>query len=108
MSALTPICVAQFRKSANAPANLATLKETKSWEQSDYVGKGGWATMPGSTAEPNASRHGPLTKQGAGQCFLQKTEGPADLPPEPGIRAMLRSRLAGDAGEERDRVPKTR
>jgi len=53
VSALTPICVAQFKKSVNAQANLATLKETKSWEQSDYVGKGGWATMPGSTADPN-------------------------------------------------------
>jgi hypothetical protein len=30
------------------------LKEIKlSWEQADYVGKGGWATMPGSAAEPN-------------------------------------------------------
>jgi hypothetical protein len=53
VSALTPICVAQFRTSAKAPASLAALKEIKSWEQGDYVGKGGWATMPGSTAEPN-------------------------------------------------------
>lgn len=53
LSALTPICVAQFRVGANAPARLAALKEVKSWEQGDYVGKGGWATMPGSTAEPN-------------------------------------------------------
>ena len=35
------------------PASLAALKETKSWEQRGYVEKGGWATMPGSTAEPN-------------------------------------------------------
>jgi hypothetical protein len=53
VSALTPICVAQFRSSADAPARLAALKEVKNWEQGDYVGKGGWATMPGSTAEPN-------------------------------------------------------
>jgi alpha/beta superfamily hydrolase len=53
VSALTPICVAQFQKSADAQANLATLKQTKSWEQSDYVGKGGWATMPGSSDGPN-------------------------------------------------------
>ena len=53
VSALTPICVAQFQKGADAAAKLATLKEIKSWEQGDYVGKSGWATMPGSTAEPN-------------------------------------------------------
>ena len=53
LSALTPICVAQFQRTANAPARLAALKEVKSWEQGDYVGKSGWATMPGSTAEPN-------------------------------------------------------
>ena len=53
VSALTPICVAQFQKAADAPAKLAALKEIKSWEQGDYVGKSGWATMPGSTSEPN-------------------------------------------------------
>lgn len=54
VSALTPICVAQFQKAADAPAKLAALKEIDSWKQSDYVGKSGWATMPGSTAEPNS------------------------------------------------------
>lgn len=53
VSALTPICVAQFHASANAPADLAALKDIKVWEQSGYVEKSGWATMPGSTAEPN-------------------------------------------------------
>ena len=54
VSSLTPICVARFRASDKAPANFAALKEIKiSWEQADYVGKGGWATMPGSTGEPN-------------------------------------------------------
>ena len=53
LSALTPICVAQFQRSGDMPARLAALKEVKSWEQGDYVGKSGWATMPGSTAEPN-------------------------------------------------------
>jgi hypothetical protein len=55
VSSLTPICVARFKASDKAPANLAALKEIKiSWEQADYVGKGGWATMPGSAAEPNS------------------------------------------------------
>lgn len=53
VAALTPICVAQFKTGANVQARLAALKEVKSWEQGDYVGKSGWATMPGSTAEPN-------------------------------------------------------
>jgi len=53
VSALAPICVAQFQKSADAPASLAALKDIKSWEQGDYVAKRGWATMPGSTTEPN-------------------------------------------------------
>ena len=52
VSALTPICVAQFQGSANASASLAALKATRSWEQANYIGKGGWATMPGSTGEP--------------------------------------------------------
>jgi len=53
VSTLTPICVAQFQESPDAAVKLAALKEIKSWEQGEYVGKGGWATMPGSTAEPN-------------------------------------------------------
>ncbi len=53
VTALTPICVAQFKSSPRAGATLAALKEVKSWEQGEYVSKGGWATMPGSSAEPN-------------------------------------------------------
>jgi hypothetical protein len=48
---LAPVCIEQFSKSANAPATLKTFKGLNSWEQGDYVGKGGWATMPGSTAK---------------------------------------------------------
>jgi len=53
VSTLTPICVTQFKTGDDAAAKLTALKEIKSWEQGDYIGKGGWATMPGSTAEPN-------------------------------------------------------
>jgi alpha/beta superfamily hydrolase len=53
VSALAPVCVAQFQKSADAPANLVALKKADHWDQGEYVSKGGWATMPGSTAEPN-------------------------------------------------------
>ena len=52
VSVLAPVCVAQFQKSANAPANLAALKKTDSWDRGDYIRKGGWATMPGSTTDP--------------------------------------------------------
>jgi len=52
VSALTPICITQFQASPRARASLAALKSTNTWEQADYVSKGGWATMPGSTGEP--------------------------------------------------------
>jgi len=50
---LTTICVAQFQKDPMAQASLATLMAKDRWDQSEFVSKGGWATMPGSTAEPN-------------------------------------------------------
>lgn len=53
VSALSPICVTQFQAAPKASARLVTLKQTNSWEQAEYVRKGGWATMPGSSAEPN-------------------------------------------------------
>jgi hypothetical protein len=54
-TALSPVCVAQFRKAADAPATLKAFKALSTWEQGEYVGKGGWATMPGSTStEPNS------------------------------------------------------
>jgi hypothetical protein len=53
VASLVPICVAQFQKSPEAGGRLAALKEVKSWEQGGYVINGGWATMPGSSAEPN-------------------------------------------------------
>lgn len=57
LAALTPICVAQFQRSAKASVNLAALKETKTWEQADYVQNGGWATMPGIPAKTEPNRH---------------------------------------------------
>lgn len=52
ISALAPICVTQFKASPRAGASLVALKATNTWEQAEYVTKGGWATMPGSTTEP--------------------------------------------------------
>jgi hypothetical protein len=70
VASLVPICVAQFEKSPGAEARLATLRETKSWEQGGYVLSGGWATMPGASGEPNryvaAACAEALTKLGSG------------------------------------------
>jgi alpha/beta superfamily hydrolase len=55
VAALTPICVEKFRQAADAPTNLAEMKKAAYvWDQSKFVEKGGWATMPGST-EPNSA-----------------------------------------------------
>jgi hypothetical protein len=53
LTALIPICVTQFNASPRARASLAALKETQSWQQAEYVSKGGWATMPGASGEPS-------------------------------------------------------
>lgn len=53
VQALAPICAENFRKNANATANLAEMKKMQSWDQGKYVAKGGWATMPGAT-EPGS------------------------------------------------------
>jgi len=55
VGALTPICVEKFRQAVDASANLAEMKKaTYSWDQSKFIEKGGWATMPGSN-EPNSA-----------------------------------------------------
>ena len=55
VAALTPICVERFRQAADASANLVEMKKAAyASDQSKFVEKGGWATMPGST-EPNSA-----------------------------------------------------
>ena len=55
VAALTPVCVDKFRQAADASANLAEMKKaTYLWDQSKFVEKGGWATMPGSTQANSA------------------------------------------------------
>ena len=48
VAALTPICVEKFLQNSDSKANLAVLQKTSTWEQSDYLEKGGWATRPGA------------------------------------------------------------
>lgn len=55
VAALAPICVEKFRQAADVSANLAEMKKaTYIWDQSKFIEKGGWATMPGAS-EPNSA-----------------------------------------------------
>ena len=48
---LAPICVEKFQQSGDAVANLAALRKISStWEQGNFIEKGGWATRPGATS----------------------------------------------------------
>ena len=50
---LAPMCVVRFKEDVKKDQKLKGLKEAGSYEQSDYVKKQGWATMPGER-EPDA------------------------------------------------------
>jgi hypothetical protein len=51
---LVPICVERFMGQADAAAKLAAFQNTASWQQSQVIARGGWATASGST-DPNAA-----------------------------------------------------
>lgn len=53
VAALAPICVIQFNGQYDSAGKLTELKALRSYEQSGFVEKGGWATMPGSAAPVN-------------------------------------------------------
>ena len=48
VTALSPICVDKFQRSAESAANLTELKKVSSYQQGSFIEKGGWATLPGS------------------------------------------------------------
>jgi hypothetical protein len=54
VTSLVPICVDKFRQHANASENLVQLEKVSSWQRGTFIEKGGWATMPGSTAPDSA------------------------------------------------------
>jgi hypothetical protein len=54
VTALAPVCADKFRQQADAGANLVALQKVNSWQQGSFIEKGGWATMPGSTAPDSA------------------------------------------------------
>ncbi|MDQ3830814.1 MAG: hypothetical protein M3361_16220 [Candidatus Tectomicrobia bacterium] len=49
---LVPSCVERFMGQADAAAQLAAFQNTASWQHSQFIEQGGWATVAGST-EPN-------------------------------------------------------
>jgi hypothetical protein len=51
---LVPICVERFMGQADVAAKLAAFQNTASWQQSQLIAQGGWATAIGST-DPNAA-----------------------------------------------------
>ena len=52
--ALTPSCVASFMRQPGGAAKLAEFKKIdSSWEQRQFIEKGGWAT-PDGVKEPNS------------------------------------------------------
>lgn len=50
VSALTPVCVAQFKtaSAAQQEKHVAALQGETSWERGEYVEEHGWATVPGA------------------------------------------------------------
>lgn len=58
---LAPICVAQFQQDPAKDQKLTELKAVSSYQQSDYVNKQGWATMPGE-AKPDSKVVAACTK----------------------------------------------
>ena len=50
---LAPICVVQSGRDPGKAVKLVALKDESSWQRGEYVGKQGWATMPGEQ-EPDS------------------------------------------------------
>lgn len=53
VSALAPVCAANFRRSGDAAGNLVALQKTDSWSQGDFIEKGGWASDVGTKEAPD-------------------------------------------------------
>lgn len=51
---LVPICVERFMGQTDAAAKLAAFQKGASWQQSQAIEKGGWATAAGSNT-PNTA-----------------------------------------------------
>lgn len=53
VNGLVPICVDRFQHEPDAAARLVQLRQVSTWDRRQFVERGGWATMPGSTT-PNS------------------------------------------------------
>jgi hypothetical protein len=51
---LVPICVERFMAQADAAAKLTEFQRSASWQQSQLIERGGWATASGSK-DPNTA-----------------------------------------------------
>jgi hypothetical protein len=51
---LVPICVERFMGQADAAAKLVAFQNTASWQQSQLIERGGWATLAGNK-DPNTA-----------------------------------------------------
>ena len=51
---LVPLCVERFMAQADAAVKLTEFQQGASWQQSQVIAKGGWATATGST-DPNTA-----------------------------------------------------
>ena len=54
VTALSPICVDKFQRSAEAATNMVELKKVSSYQQGSFIEKGGWALLPGSDKTDSA------------------------------------------------------
>lgn len=80
------VCVDRFMGASDARAQLASLKETSTWQQDDFVEDGGWVTLPGMD-EPVADA--------AGLCAEQLAD--MELPPESTESSQEASAVSDDA-----------
>jgi len=55
VGALAPVCVDKFRRAGDASAKLAEIKKIDTWAQGDFVEKGGWAAVPGTSSPERVS-----------------------------------------------------
>ena len=46
---LAPLCVESFMKQPDAVAKLTEFRQTAAWRQTEFIEKGGWATISSST-----------------------------------------------------------
>ena len=53
VSGLVPICMDLFQRQPEAAARMVQLRQVSNWDRRQFIERGGWATMPGSTG-PNA------------------------------------------------------